>query len=81
MTEMEAWTAAVRRELELDDDPQVRLVLRLAKEVAHGVLRPAAPVTAYLAGLAVGRGADPAEVAARLSRLVEQQAGPPAEES
>jgi hypothetical protein len=73
---MDAWTAAVRRELGLDDDPQVRLVLQVAKDVAHGVLRPAAPVTAYLAGLAVGRGADPADVAARITRLVEQQARP-----
>lgn len=74
-TSMDDWTGAVRQELGLDDDAQVRLVLQLAKDVAHGVLRPAAPVTAYLAGLAVGRGADPADVVARLTRLVEQQTG------
>lgn len=74
-TSMDDWTDAVRHELGLADDPQVRLVLQVAKDVAHGVLRPAAPVTAYLVGLAVGRGADPADVAARVTRLVEQQTG------
>lgn len=38
-------------------------VLGLAGVVAHGVIRPAAPLTAYIVGLAVGRaiaaGADP----------------------
>jgi hypothetical protein len=66
---MDDWTAAACRELGLEDDPQVRLVLALAKDVAHGVLRPAAPVTAYLLGLAVGRGADPEDAAARLQAL------------
>jgi hypothetical protein len=77
---MESWTAAVRAELGLADDPQVRLVLAVAKDVAHGVLRPGAPVTAYLMGVAVGRGADPADVAARLSALAERHGSeaPPA---
>jgi hypothetical protein len=74
VSEMDAWTDAVRGELGLDDDPQVRLVLAVAKDVAHGVLRPAAPVTAYLLGLAVGRGADPAAAAAQVQRLVERRA-------
>lgn len=70
MSEMDDWTARVRAALDLDDDPQVRLVLQLAKDVAHGVLRPAAPVTAYLLGVAVGRGADPGEAAAAVSALL-----------
>jgi hypothetical protein len=37
--------------------------------VAHQVLRPGAPVTAYLIGVAVGRGADAADAAARISAL------------
>jgi len=40
-----------------------RLVLDVARDVAHGVTRPAAPVTAYLLGMAVGRGAAPADAA------------------
>jgi hypothetical protein len=32
-------------------------VLDLARDAAHGVARPAAPVSAFIVGLAVGRGA------------------------
>ncbi|WP_228943082.1 DUF6457 domain-containing protein [Nocardioides sp. Leaf374] len=54
------------------------LVLDLARVAAHGVLRPAAPVTTYLVGLAAGlRGGDPAvveELSARAERLAEEWA-------
>ena len=70
MTTLHEWTAAACRELELDPaEANTALVLDLARDVAHGVLRPGAPVSAYLLGLAVGRGADPAEAAARLGAL------------
>jgi hypothetical protein len=45
------------------------LVLDLARDVAHGVARPAAPLAAYLLGVAVGRGATPADAAATLTSL------------
>jgi hypothetical protein len=67
---MERWVVAVGTALGLDPgEVNVPLVLDLARDVAHQVLRPGAPVTAYLLGLAVGRGADPAEAAARLAEL------------
>ena len=44
-------------------------VLDLARDVAYAVARPAAPLTAYLLGLAVGRGADPAGAAATIREL------------
>lgn len=66
---MDAWIDEVRRELGLADEVDVALVLDLARDAAHGVQRPAAPVTTYLLGLAVARGADPADAAARLSAL------------
>jgi hypothetical protein len=67
---LEDWTAAACRELGLDPAAaDGGAVLDLARDVAHGVLRPAAPVTAYLAGLAVGRGADPADTMSRLTAL------------
>ena len=71
MSELDRWALTVSRELGLDDvDPADRdRVLELARVVAHGVVRPAAPVSAYLLGIAVGRGADPADAAARLSGL------------
>ena len=40
-----------------------------AEALARGVVRPGAPVTAYLMGVAVGRGAQPADVADRLSEI------------
>jgi hypothetical protein len=47
-----------------------RTVLDLARDVAHGVVRPAAPLTAFLLGVAVGRGADPRAAGATLTRLI-----------
>jgi hypothetical protein len=70
MNELEAWVAAAARELALDPgDVQTKQVLDVARDVAHEVLRPGAPVTAYLMGIAVGRGADPQDVAERISAL------------
>src|SRR5690348_12319902 len=57
------WVTAVARELglaELDSATAVDLVLDLTSDVAHGVSRPAAPVTAFLVGVAAGRADDPA---------------------
>jgi Domain of unknown function (DUF6457) len=63
--DIQEWVAAVARQLGLDlaDADQrelVTAVLDLTADVAHGVSRPAAPVTAFLVGLAAGRAADPA---------------------
>ena len=60
MNTLEEWTAAVRAGLGLDPGPlstaDTKTVLDLAREAAHTVDRPAAPLTAYLLGVAVGRG-------------------------
>lgn len=70
MNTLQEWIAAACRELDVDPaEANSPLVLDLARDVAHDVLRPGAPVTAYLLGLAVGRGADPVAAAARLSTL------------
>jgi hypothetical protein len=62
------WVTAVGRELGLEDALEgvglVDTVLDLTSDVAHGVSRPGAPVTAFLVGVAAGRAEDPA-VAAR----------------
>jgi hypothetical protein len=70
MPALDDWTDAVREALNLDPIDN-NLVLDLARDVAHGVMRPAAPLTAYLMGLAVGRGADPAETAAAIGDLAD----------
>ena len=70
MNELDEWIAAAGAELGIDPaEIPSRVVLDVARDVAHGVLRPGAPVSAYLMGLAVARGADPSEVAARLSAM------------
>lgn len=70
MSVLDDWVVAACAELGLAPEAvAVPVVLDLAREVAHQVLRPGAPVTAYLLGLAVGRGADPAVAAARLGAL------------
>ncbi len=72
------WTEAVTSALGIDGPIDRDLILNLTKDVAHGVARPAAPLTAYLLGLAVGAGADPVDCAARLSRMAGHWAEPPA---
>ncbi len=70
MNELDAWITAAAAELGLAPGVvEPKLALDVARDVAHSVLRPGAPVTTYLMGVAVGRGADPAEAAARLSAL------------
>jgi hypothetical protein len=73
------WVTAVARELCLEEalaDPDaVDMVLGLAADVAHGVSRPGAPVTAFLVGVAAGRADDPAvaarDYAGKISKLAE----------
>ena len=73
MSTLEEWTAAVGAGLGLGPDPlstaQTRTVLDLARDVAHAVDRPAAPLTSYLLGLAVGRGLALPDAADRIRAL------------
>jgi hypothetical protein len=70
MNELDRWVTTAAGVLGLrPEDVQTKAVLDVARDVAHQVLRPGAPVTAYLMGVAVGRGADPADAAARISAL------------
>lgn len=69
MSGLDDWLATAAARLGLADTVDQDLVLDLTREVAHGVARPAAPLTAYLLGLAVARGADPTVAAEQLSAL------------
>jgi hypothetical protein len=51
LTEVAAITGRPEQNLSTD---QQKLVLDLAREAAHGVARPAAPLTTFLAGYALG---------------------------
>jgi hypothetical protein len=65
------WVDLVCRELDIADavSPAAMQsrVLDLSRDVAHNVARPAAPLTAYLLGLAAGRSSDPEATADRLA--------------
>lgn len=77
MSTMSDWITAVCAELELDlgdQDATTTTVLDLTADVAHGVARPAAPVTAYLIGLAAGRSADPSGTTAELADRLGERA-------
>ncbi|GAA2452924.1 hypothetical protein GCM10010191_84230 [Actinomadura vinacea] len=70
---LEDWMEAVCLELGLDrKDVDRDLVLDLARDVAHGVARPAAPLTTFLLGLAVGRGVPARDAAARITEMAER---------
>ncbi|MER7547623.1 DUF6457 domain-containing protein [Actinomadura sp.] len=72
MPVLEDWIKAACVELGLErGDIDQSLILDLARDVAHGVARPGAPLTAYLLGLAVGRGAPARDAAARLTEMAE----------
>lgn len=78
MATLDDWTGAVCGALDLDGVDR-DVVLDLARDVAHGVARPAAPLTTYLLGLAVGRGADPRAAAATITALARDwESGPEA---
>jgi len=66
---VDAWIAQVMAELGIEIKPEVSTVLDVARDAAHSVARPAAPVTTFLMGVAVAQGADSASVARRISEL------------
>lgn len=82
MSTLERWTEAACAELGIDPAlADTTAVLDLARDVAHGVARPAAPLTAYLLGVAVGRGQSMAGAAARLRELAGAWADSPGTET
>jgi hypothetical protein len=69
MPDLEPWLAAACAELGLDPEVDVDAVLDVARDVAHGVARPAAPLTTFLVGRAVGAGMPLTEAAAKVTAL------------
>ncbi len=70
---LDAWAAALRTRFGLSEqDLPISLILDLARDVAVGVARPAAPFSAYAAGLIAGRaGGAPEDVAAAVAVISE----------
>ena len=70
---LERWVAALATELGLDPAMvPTGDILDLARDVAHGVARPAAPLSTFLVGLAVGAGnGSITELSARATALAD----------
>ncbi|HEV7192904.1 MAG TPA: DUF6457 domain-containing protein [Jatrophihabitantaceae bacterium] len=78
---LEAWTAELAAALGVDPEAvDVGLLLDIARDAAHGIARPAAPLTTFLVGLAAGlRGGGAAavsEAAAIAQRLAAERVPP-----
>jgi hypothetical protein len=70
MSVLEDWTEVVCLEFDVPAGAvDARVILDMARDVAHQVDRPAAPLTAYLLGVAVAQGHPLAATAARISEL------------
>lgn len=71
--ELDEWLRVAAADLGLDDveftNDTKHTLLDLARDSAHEVERIAAPLTSYLVGVAVGRGASLGAVAAQLTEL------------
>ena len=53
---VDAWVAALADELGIDiGDVDVQALLDVARDAAHSVVRPAAPLATFLVGYAAGR--------------------------
>lgn len=69
------WIERLREELTIEatmDPAVVEAILDAAKAAAHNVERPAAPVTTYLMGYAVARGADAHSAGHIVDRLAQE---------
>ena len=66
---MDEWIIDLKAALDLNVDVDVDLLLDVARDAAHNVTRPAAPITTYLLGIAVANGADVKITAAKIQQL------------
>ena len=74
--ELDAWVSDLSAALNLGDlDVPTGLLLYLTRDAAHGVTRPAGPLTTYLVGIAVARGASAEEAAEIARELIRQHQG------
>ncbi|WP_445280069.1 NTP transferase domain-containing protein [Streptomyces sp. DSM 118148] len=65
---LDEWISAVKDELGIDLDVDTGLLLDLARDAAHGVARPAAPLTTFLVGYAAARAGGGPEAVAEAAR-------------
>ncbi|MET7679302.1 NTP transferase domain-containing protein [Streptomyces sp. NPDC005423] len=65
---LDEWISAVKDELGIDLDVDTGMLLDLARDAAHGVARPAAPLTTFLVGYAAARAEGGPEAVAEAAR-------------
>ncbi|MER5831988.1 NTP transferase domain-containing protein [Streptomyces sp. NPDC002130] len=65
---LDEWISAVKDELGIDLDVDTRGLLDLARDAAHGVARPAAPLTTFLVGYAAAQAGGGPEAVAEAAR-------------
>ncbi|WP_062644902.1 NTP transferase domain-containing protein [Streptomyces maremycinicus] len=65
---LDEWISAVKDELGIDLDVDTGLLLDLARDAAHGVARPAAPLTTFLVGYAAAQAKGGPEAVAEAAR-------------
>ncbi|MEU1007160.1 NTP transferase domain-containing protein [Streptomyces sp. NPDC005890] len=65
---LDEWISAVKDELGIDLDVDIGVLLDLARDAAHGVARPAAPLTTFLVGYAAAQGEGGPEAVAEAAR-------------
>jgi hypothetical protein len=78
---LEGWVDEVGEHLSIPTgDVQVAEILDLAKEAAHGIARPAAPLTTFLVGYAAGlKGGGRDEIATAVGEVLRLLATRPPE--
>ena len=83
IVDLKPWLNALAQSLQTPggapDDHTIRTVLALARDAAHEIERPAAPLTTFLVGIAVGRGATLEAAAETASALLLDSTAPPTE--
>lgn len=74
---LDDWAAALCEQFALaPEDVPISLILDLAADVSRGVARPAAPFSAYVAGLVAGRrGGTPEDVRDTVAEISRMAAG------
>ncbi|MFF8015705.1 NTP transferase domain-containing protein [Streptomyces sp. NPDC007929] len=78
---LDEWISAVKDELGIDLEVDTRGLLDLARDAAHGVARPAAPLTTFLVGYAAAQSGGGPEAVAEAARKAAALAARWAQES
>jgi hypothetical protein len=74
---LDAWVQELATALGVDPSAiDVPLLLDVARDAAHGVARPAAPLTTFLVGLAAGRNGGSRDAIVAAARVAQRLAAP-----